>query len=177
MTKKTPEKNEEKAAAAAATEGNTPENTVAPRFQITGQYVKDISYENPGAPGNLSLEEKPAINVNIDLGAQKLSEEQFEVAIKINASAEVKDKKLFVIELVYAGVFHIAGVPADRLEAILFVDCPFVLFPYARRVVSDLTRDGGFPPLLLDPIDFFHLYRRRLEIQQQQQAGKTETVQ
>lgn len=178
-TPETPEKTKEEAATATPGAEATSENAVTPRFQITGQYVKDLSYENPAAPHNLSLQDKPAINVNIDLGAQKLGDDLYEVAIKVNASAELPTRKLFVIELVYAGLFQISGVPNDRLEAILFVDCPFVLFPYARRVVSDLTRDGGFPPLLLEPIDFFNLYRRRLEAQaaQNQTANGETTVQ
>ena len=152
-----------------------------PRFQVTGQYVKDLSFENPSAPSSLmALEEKPNINVNIDLNAQKLREDLFEVAIKISASATVTDKKLFVAELEYAGLFTISGVPDDRIEPLLFVDCPFVLFPYARRVISDVTRDGGFPPLLLEPIDFFTLYKSRLEARAKAQGSaeaKNETVQ
>lgn len=153
----------------------------APRFQVTGQYVKDLSFENPSAPNSLmALEEKPNINVNIDLNAQKLRDDLFEVAIKISASAVVKDKKLFVTELEYAGLFTITGVPDDRIEPLLFVDCPFVLFPYARRIISDVTRDGGFPPLLLEPIDFFTLYKSRLEARAKAQGSeeaKNETVQ
>lgn len=157
---------------------DAPETPIAPRFHVTGQYVKDLSFENPNAPQSLTaFQEKPTINVNIDLGAQKLNEELYEVVIKINASADIKDTKLFVTELVYAGLFNIAGVPEDRLEAILFVDCPFVLFPYARRVISDVTRDGGFPPLLLEPIDFFTLYRKRLEAKAAAEGTSNETVQ
>ncbi|MBM3617535.1 MAG: protein-export chaperone SecB [Alphaproteobacteria bacterium] len=161
---------------------DTPENAPqAARFQVTGQYVKDLSFENPSAPNSLmALEEKPNINVNIDLNAQKLRDDLFEVAIKISASALVKDKKLFVTELEYAGLFTITGVPDDRIEPLLFVDCPFVLFPYARRIISDVTRDGGFPPLLLEPIDFFTLYKSRLEARAKAQGSaeaKNETVQ
>lgn len=148
-----------------------------PRFQVVGQYVKDLSFENPSAPQSLTvMEEKPSIQVNIDLNAQKIQENLFEVSLKVSASAQVKENKLFMVELVYAGLFTITGVPADRLEAILFVDCPFVLFPYARRVISDVTRDGGYPPLLLEPIDFFSLYRNKMELRNNA-AASGETVQ
>jgi preprotein translocase subunit SecB len=156
---------------------NPADNQAKARFQVTGQYVKDLSFENPSAPQSFAImEEKPSIQVNIDLNAQKLQDNLFEVALKISASAQVKDNKLFMVELAYAGLFVITGIPEERLEAILFVDCPFVLFPYARRVISDVTRDGGYPPLLLEPVDFFSLYRNRLELKNKAQAS-SETVQ
>ena len=144
-------------------------DAAAPRFHVTGQYVKDLSFENPGAPGTLvQLDEKPRIEVNIDLDAKKLRDDLFEVTLRVNASGKAKDKSLFLVDLSYAGLFTLMNIPADRLEQILMVDCPFVLFPYARRIVSDATRDGGFPPLMLEPIDFFAMYRKKLEARQAQ---------
>lgn len=144
-------------------------NGEAPRFHVTGQYVKDLSFENPGAPSTLvSMDEKPRIEVNIDLDAKKLREDLFEVTLRIQAQGKSSDKNLFVVDLSYAGLFTLMNIPAERLEQILMVDCPFVLFPYARRIVSDATRDGGFPPLMLEPIDFFAMYRKKIESRQAQ---------
>lgn len=135
-----------------------------PRFHVTGQYVKDLSFENPGAPQTLiATEEKPKIDVNIDLGAQKLRDDLYEVTLKVTSKAKVQDKNLFLVDLEYAGLFTLLNIPAERLEQILMVDCPFILFPYARRVISDVTRDGGFPPLMLEPIDFFSMYKKKLD--------------
>lgn len=139
-----------------------------PRFHVTAQYVKDLSFENPRAPQSLALSnEKPKIEVNIDLNAGKLRDDLYEVVLKVGVKAEVKGETLFLTDLSYAGLFTLRNIPEDRLQQILFVDCPFVLFPYARRIVSDATRDGGFPPLMLEPIDFFAMYRMRVDAQQE----------
>lgn len=130
-----------------------------PSFVVRGQYIKDLSFENPHAPNSLAqLKEKPAIEVNFDLKAQKLQETLFEVTLLINTRATAQESTLFLVDLAYAGIFSLTNIPQEKLEQVLMVDCPFVLFPFARRVVADLTRDGGFPPLMLDPIDFNALY-------------------
>ncbi|MCH2546877.1 MAG: protein-export chaperone SecB [Alphaproteobacteria bacterium] len=148
------------------------------RFHVTGQYVKDLSFENPRAPQSLiGNEEKPKIEVNIDLNASKLRDDLYEVVLKVSVKAAVKEENLFLTDLAYAGLFTLQNIPEDRLQQILFVDCPFVLFPYARRIVSDATRDGGFPPLMLEPIDFFAMYRKRLETQQAQAEAANATAQ
>ncbi|MBV8938437.1 MAG: protein-export chaperone SecB [Alphaproteobacteria bacterium] len=145
-----------------------------PSFMVKGQYIKDLSFENPNAPHSLAvLETRPSIDVRVDLRAQKLQEEFYEVQLAVNSRATLEGATLFLVELVYAGVFEVVNVPADRLEALLWVECPFVLFPFARRVVADVTRDGGFPPLMLDPIDFHALYmqqraKKSQEAEQQQ---------
>jgi preprotein translocase subunit SecB len=132
------------------------------RFMVRGQYVKDISFENPNAPQSLMpSEEKPKIDVNVDINAQKLADNLYEVTLRVHATAKTASQALFVIELDYAGLFALENIPEDRVEGLLFVDCPFVLFPFARRVVSDVTRDGGYPPLMLEPIDFHGLYQQR----------------
>lgn len=130
-----------------------------PSFAVKGQYIKDLSFENPHAPQSLlQTEAKPNIDVNIDLKAQKLQEGIFEMTMLISARASESGNTLFLVELAYAGIFQLSGIPDARIEHILLVDCPFVLFPFARRVISDVTRDGGFPPLMLDPIDFHALH-------------------
>lgn len=150
-------------------ENNENQAPAAPRFHVTGQYVKDLSFENPRAPQSLiATEDKPKIEVNIDLNASKLREDLYEVSLKVGVKAGAAEQSLFLVDLEYAGLFTLQNIPDDRLQQILFVDCPFVLFPYARRVISDVTRDGGFPPLMLEPIDFFAMYKKRMEAQQKQ---------
>lgn len=136
----------------------------APRFHVTGQYVKDLSFENPSAPHTLvASTDKPKIEVGIDLNAKKMREDLYEVSLRINTKAVLNDKNMFLVDLDYAGLFTLINIPADKIEHILMVDCPFIIFPYARRIISDVTRDGGFPPLMLEPIDFFTMYKRRSE--------------
>ena len=127
---------------------------------INAQYIKDLSFENPNAPSSLvGNKEAPKIDVSVDIQVQKLADKNFEVTLIISAGAVIGDKKLFLVELNYAGVFSI-DVPEAELEPVLMIYCPNLLFPYARRIVSDAVRDGGFPPLMLDPIDFAMLYQR-----------------
>lgn len=131
----------------------------SPRFLIKGQYVKDLSFENPHSPHSLiALEEKPKIDVSVELKIQRFNEQHFEVALHLGARAVGKESTLFLLELDYAGIVQFIGIPEDKMEMILHIDCAFVLFPFARRVISDITRDGGFPPLMLEPIDFHALY-------------------
>lgn len=137
-----------------------------PRVQILTQYVRDMSFENVVAQkGSQSAEVQPEIQVQVSLDAQKRKvENQFEVIQKYRVSSvnKASGETLFLLELEYAGVFLIEGVPADQLHPYLLIECPRLLFPYARRIVSDLTRDGGYPPLQLDMVDFLALYRQEL---------------
>lgn len=143
--------------------------TPVPYLQIRAQYVKDLSFENPHAPQSLfSANQRPAINVGIDLKGQKLQDDVYEVLVMISARAVVENNSAFLVELTYGGIFQITDVPEEHIERILMVDAPFILFPYLRRIISDVTRDGGFPPLMLDPIDFNQLY-----MQNQQRATAT----
>ena len=135
------------------------EGQTTPRFVVKGQYVKDLSFENPHAPHSLMMtSEKPKIDINVELKAQKLQENVYELALQVSARAKAEGSSLFLADLTYAGVFEIANVPEERIEQVILIDCPFVLFPFARRVIADITRDGGFPPLMLEPIDFHALY-------------------
>jgi len=131
----------------------------SPIFTIKGQYIKDLSFENPHAPHSLTVvPQKPSISVNVELRGEKLQENTYEMTIHLSARATVENGTLFLVELAYAGIFELVNIPEDRLEILLWVDCPFVLFPFARRVIADITRDGGFPPLMLEPVDFHALY-------------------
>lgn len=133
-----------------------------PSFSIKGQYIKDLSFENPRAPASLAQlqDSPPRIDLNVDIKVDRIQEHLFETSLKISASAKGGSGTLFLTELTYAGLFELVNIPEERLEPILFVDCPFVLYPFARRVVADITRDGGFPPLMLEPIDFQALYNQ-----------------
>ena len=136
-----------------------------PQIQVLAQYVKDLSFENPAAPVSLQGQ-KPALEVGVDVQARGLGVDQFEVMIRVRADAKAATQTVFVCELTFAGVFLLRGIPQDNVQAVLLIECPRLLFPFARRVVADVTRDGGFPPLLLDPIDFAALYRMQMARQQ-----------
>lgn len=137
----------------------TPSETT-PSFAIKGQYIKDLSFENPRAPESLVVapEEPPRIELNVNIKADRIQENLYETTLMIESSAKGNQGTLFLVDLKYSGLFELIGIPEDRLQPILFVDCPFVLYPFARRVIADVTRDGGFPPLMLEPIDFQSLY-------------------
>jgi preprotein translocase subunit SecB len=141
-----------------------------PQIGIMGQYLKDFSFENPSAPQSLQdmAQTRPDINVNVNLNARRIGDEGYEVVLNITAKAELTEKQLigFVVEISYAGLFGVRNLPQENLEPFLLIECPRLLFPFARRIIADATRDGGFPPLLLDPIDFTALYQKhRAELQ------------
>lgn len=142
-----------------------------PHFACNGQYIKDISFENPNAPHSFTQQEKPQIKVNVDLKAQKIQESLYEVSMQVEVKADAGETAIFLVELTYAGLFTLENIPENALEPVLLVECPTLLFPYARRVVSDTIRDGGYPPLMLDLIDFGGLYRQQ-KMQQQKDTGQ-----
>ncbi|MFQ5347134.1 MAG: protein-export chaperone SecB [Rhodothalassiaceae bacterium] len=150
----------------------------APQAAILAQYVKDLSFENPKAAQTLQrLSQpgaKPQIEVNINVGGTRVAEEAFEVELKITATSRIGEETAFAVELVYAGLFGARNLPDNVLEPFLLVQAPTVLFPFARRIIADTVRDGGFAPLMLEPIDFGALYQQqRLQAQQQQQGQGT----
>ena len=133
-------------------------------IQINAQYVKDLSFESPRAPKSLQpTKEQPKVDVHVDVKANKLSDGVFEVTLATTVNGSNNDGQLFLVELTYAGVFSLKGISEEHLQAVLLIECPRLLFPYARSILSDVTRDGGFPPLLIQPVDFAHLYRQSLE--------------
>lgn len=143
---------------------NVPSPEKSPSFAIKGQYVKDISFESPNAPQSLfAANNPPKIEVNVELKAQKLQDNIFESTLHITARSTNEGNALFLADVSYAGIFEISNIPQEHIEPLIMIDCPFVLFPFARRVIADLTRDGGFPPLMLDPIDFHTLYMQNKE--------------
>lgn len=132
------------------------------QIAINAQYIKDLSFENPKAPQSLlPAKDKPSIDLNVDINVQRLQEDSYEVALKTTAKASAAGQVLFVAEVVYAGLFTLKNISEQDKEAALLIYCPNILYPFSRRIMSDVTRDGGFPSLLLDPIDFARLYFNR----------------
>lgn len=146
---------------------------MAPQMRVLGQFVRDMSFENIVAQKGASPDVQPDIQVQVNLDAKKRSQDnQFEVAIKLKITSQAKegDAVLFVLEIDYVGLFHIEHVPDDQMHPFLLIECPRMIFPFLRRVVSDVTRDGGFPPLNLETIDFIALYRNEIARRQNQAA-------
>ncbi len=148
-----------------------------PQAGVISQYVKDLSFENPNAPAVYQWQTQPNIDVQFNIGSSQLGDDVYEVVLKIEVKAEGEDKQVaFQVELVYAGLFGIRNVPAEQIPPFLLAEAPRILFPFARRVLSDAVRDGGFPPLMLEPIDFAQLYMQQQAqgeaLVQQQPAGE-----
>ena len=147
--------------AGAPPAGAPPAGAPVQRINVRTQYIKDFSFENPGAPSSLAESAgTPKIQVNVDVEARPMGKNFYEVSLRVTANASREEGTVFVVELVYAGLFALENFPKDRLEVVCLVECPRILFPFARRVIADTTREGGFPPLFLDPIDFGRLYRQ-----------------
>jgi preprotein translocase subunit SecB len=146
-----------------------------PGIHVLGQYIKDLSFENPNAPASLAPgDSAPQISVNVNVNARRLSEADVEVELKLEATAQRGVKALFVTEVTYAGVFQLKNVPQEHLQPVMLIECPRLLFPFARQILADATRQGGFPPLMIDPVDFAALYQQRMQsMAQQAQAGAT----
>ena len=144
-----------------------------PSMRILGQYLKDLSFENPNAPGSLAPQQnQPDINIGVNVNARNLAPTDFEVELHLDAKATSGGKVVFAAELLYAGVFRMENFPPNLLHPAVLIECPRMLFPFARQVLADATRNGGFPPLMLDPIDFAGMYQRRMQAQQgQAKAG------
>lgn len=140
-----------------------------PRMTIVSQYIKDLSFENPRPLGlHPRGSARPNIAVRVDVAAGDVGRERYEVTLSVHVEAKTEEETDFVAELSYGGLFEISGVPPEALQAILMIEGPRLLFPFARRIVADVTRDGGLPPLMIDPIDFAALFRHRLEQQRRQ---------
>jgi len=136
-------------------------NGQAPVLRVLAQYMKDLSFENPKAPGVFrSLGNAPNINVNVQVGAQSIGEGQYEVELTVAAQATHENEPVFVAEITYAGAFEIANIPEDQIEPVLMIECPRLIFPFLRRILADMTQAGNFPPVTLDPIDFVAMYER-----------------
>ena len=148
---------------------------IQPTTKVLAQFIRDLSFENILAQKGLDTNSPPDINVNVNLDAKKRkSENQYEVLIKLSIvssakeedSNDSKNSKLFILEIEYGGIFEVSGVPEDQIHPYLMIECPRILFPYLRRIVADVTHDGGFPPLNLEQINFLALYQKEIERRQ-----------
>lgn len=158
-----------------------PDGAAGPQAGVLAQYIKDLSFENPNAPASLQAVSgaKPSIDVNVNVGVRKMNDEVYEVELKISATAShvsetgTDSRVAFVVELAYASLFGVRNVPEQALKQFLLIQGPTMMFPFARRIIADASRDGGFPPLLLEPINFDALYRAQAaqEAQQAQAAS------
>ena len=133
-----------------------------PKLQILTQYIRDLSFENIAAQKGLVSDGKPDIRVQVNIDAQKRPSDRYEVILKLKIESKLTDTPVFILEVDYAGLFLIQNVPAEQLHPLLMIECPRLIFPFLRRIVSDVTRDGGYPPLNLDQVDFLALYRAEL---------------
>ncbi len=145
----------------------------SPNLQIVTQYLKDLSFENYNAPQSLvHSEAPPEIEVSVNLDAQNVGEKLFEIELTITATADREDERIFLVEAVYGGLFQVQNISEQATRLVCLIECPRLLFPFVRRIIADATRDGGFPPLLIEPIDFYRLYRERQA--NPENAGATE---
>ena len=134
-----------------------------PSLRVLAQYLKDHSFENPRAPASFREgDAAPGIEVNVDVNARGFGDNQYEVELSVAARARRGEDVVFMVETTYAGVFEIANVPEPQIEPILLIECPRLLFPFARQIVAETTASGNFPPVMLDPIDFLGIYQRNL---------------
>ena len=133
-----------------------------PQLNVVAQYIKDLSFENPHAPQSVTPGQHPQISIQINVNAKPLQGHDVEVELKLDGKAELSGNVLFSFDLLYAGVFRIQNVPQENINPLVMIECPRLLFPFAREVIANSVRNGGFPPLLLDPIDFVSLYQQRV---------------
>ncbi len=164
-------------AAAAGMAGGGAADQAQRRFQtlpmsILAQYIKDFSFENPGAPGSLRGQTNPKVGIEVSVTSRPVGEAVFEVVLSLRADGKDGETTVFLVELSYAGVISLQGVPAEHVQPILMIEGPRLLFPFARAIIASATRDGGYPPLMLNPIDFVSLYRRQANDQAAQASDQ-----
>jgi preprotein translocase subunit SecB len=152
---------------------NAPAQATAPTFNLIGQYIRDMSFENPGAPGSIMMGgPNPSFSVGINVGVKKQAEDVYAVEITLNAKAERDKTLLFNVELIYGGVYRMRNIPEAQLAPLLLVECPRLIFPFAREALASITQKGGFPPLMMEPVDFNAIYQQNLkQLQAAQQNG------
>jgi preprotein translocase subunit SecB len=158
------------------TEEQKPAQPVVPRVRVINQFIRDLSFENIAAQKGTAPDAKPEITVQVGIDAKNKSPENFEVTQKIKIEAKAAGENIFILEMEFTGLFEVANVPNEQMHPFLLVECPRLVFPYVRRIVGDVTRDGGYPPLNLDNIDYLALYRQELTRRQAMQEAKTATI-
>jgi preprotein translocase subunit SecB len=141
-------------------------NGATPQLNVIAQYTKDLSFENPNAPRSLAPQQQgPNISIQVNVNAAQIDQNDYEVSLQIEGTAGEGAGLLFQFELNYAGIFKLLNIPEGDLHPVVMIECPRLLFPFARQIIADAVRNGGFPPLMLEPIDFVSLYRQRIENQ------------
>ena len=158
--------------------GNGAQAESAPALNALAQYAKDFSFENPNAPRSLGpQQQQPQIGIQVNVNAKQMADTDFEVDLTLEGDAKIGNEVLFAFELTYSGVFRIRNIPQDQVHPVVMIECPRLLFPFARQIVADAVRNGGFPPLYIDPIDFVGLYRQKAaEAQAAGQAAQPQTT-
>jgi preprotein translocase subunit SecB len=151
-------------------------SSTAPQLMVLAQYVKDLSFENPNAPKSLTQNQQPQINVSVNVAANPGPGNDIEITLRIEGKAEAAGTVLFNVELEFAGMFRIVNVPQEQMHPLMMIECPRLLFPFAREIIANAVRNGGFPPLLLDPIDFVALYQQRMTQMQAPPAAPPATA-
>lgn len=146
-----------------------PENT--PYFHVERLYLKDLSFESPSVPDSFNFPEEPKVEFNLDSGAKKIGDNHFEVELSVTVKVTAGEKNMFLVEAVHAGLFLMRNIPEQQVPMLLGIECPSILFPYLRQVISETIINGGFKPLVLDPINFAALYHQAQQEQQQPPAG------
>lgn len=154
------------------TDGGRQIENILPQLNVLAQYSKDFLFKNPNAPRSLApTEQPPSISLQINVRAEQLSDADIEVELKVEGKAETPESLLFSFDLTYAGVFRIQNVPEEDVHPVVMIECPRLLFPFAREIIAAAVRHGGYPPLMIDPPDFVGLYRQKLEELQSQQSS------
>ncbi len=143
-----------------------------PSMAVLAQYLKDLSFESPNAPASFQSSATPKMEVNVDVQGRPIAQDQYEVELTTSARAMRDDQAVFVVEASYAGIFEIKNLPREQLEMAMLVECPRLLFPFMRQIIADATRNGNYPPLMLEPIDFMGIYIANKERTQNQAAGQ-----
>lgn len=146
-----------------------------PSLAVKAQYLKDLSFENPNAPASFAETAQPQFQVDVNVNAAGVAENNYEVELSVSARAKRGDKIAFVVEATYAGLFEIMNIPPQQLEMVMLVECPRLLFPFMRQIISDATRNGNYPPLMLEPIDFFAIYQQN-RMREAQEAAEPATA-
>lgn len=159
--------------------GAAPAPGSAPSFVVLAQYLKDLSFESPRAPASFQNSTPPQIDVNVDVNARPIGTDQYEVELSVSAKAQQNNELIFIVEATYAGAFEIKNLPQEQVEPVMLIECPRILFPFLRQIIADATRNGNFPPLMLEPLDFASIYmanRQRMAQQNQENSGNAQPV-
>jgi len=165
--------NEAEGAPGTSAADTAPDTPAQPQIKMLVHFIRDLSFENVGAMQGIIGQGNPEVSVNVNLDGNSIGDDRYQVAMKINTTAKSEEGTRFIVELDYGAIFTINGAAEDHIHPLVFVECPRLLLPFARRVIADVTRDGGYPPLMIDNVDFATLYRQRLAQFRSEQQSET----